>query len=95
MKLESLNSSKFDGFTMHKIENAHNTYGGKLYLTSKMRETNYSDCWDDSCGKDVKTTDLSGTSADAYDKCPAVAPSTRVTDDVYGSPIDLNDILVY
>lgn len=64
-KLESLKSSKFEAFEGNRLLNAINVVGGKIFLTSKTPGGEYTDCWDDDTGLDIRT--LSGKT---FDACP-------------------------
>lgn len=70
MKLESLKSSKFEAFKGNVLTNSNSIYGGGVFRTKGGGSKDWNDCWDDSTGKDVKTTDLSGKNPDSYDACP-------------------------
>lgn len=78
--LESLKSSKFEAFKEDRLLNAINVVGGRLYLTKKTMDGEYTDCWDDSCGRDIVTT-----SGKRYDACP----SQQIAYSNFGEEIDI------
>ena len=53
MKLESINSKKFEKFKGDTVIKSINLVGGRRILTRKVGATAYTDCWEDSTGNDI------------------------------------------
>ena len=64
MRFESMSSKKFEDFKQNEIFKLSNLTGGKILATKSGGSSTYNDCWDDSTGNDVTTTD-----GNSYDRC--------------------------
>ena len=88
MKLESLKTSKFFAFRGNELLNTINIVGGLLYRTGVPMG---SDCWDDSCGRDIQCTDGS-----SYDLAQMVQGGAGETfyEEVDGEEIPVQLIII-
>ena len=60
--MESIKNEKFQAFAKDEMLSTINIVGGKIYLTRKSSNSEFTDCTDDATGGDITYTD--GTSRD-------------------------------